>query len=192
MILSIDWDWVTGDCADDPGHGCCGWCAPPPRKLSRGVVKKVKEGWLTRLEQLRKARPVDLGGGFWVAECHADILRIVRPDEEAHILHLDSHMDDADWFGLSCGSWRTFLPRGTTTESIGMEQLTKEHFHDVFICQSSPWTPASMDKFFWDLVHHLSEITGSDPEFIGHRRMALVRAWTQLERGREAETRAEV
>lgn len=191
-LLSIDWDWVTGDCADLSGHGCCGWCAPSPRKVSRGITKLVAEGWWSRLESLRAISPADMGGGLWVAECHADILRIVMPDEEANILHLDSHMDDADWFGLSCGSWRTFLPQGTTVEAIGTDQLGKKEFHDVFVCQSSPWTPASMDKFFWGLVQHLSEVMGRDPEFIGHRRMALMRAWTQLERKQKAEERAEI
>jgi hypothetical protein len=112
---------------------------------------------------------------------------MVRPDEETEIIHLDSHLDDADFCGLSCGSWRTFLPKGTTSRWASGEEAVKEHFHDVFICQSSPWTPASMDKFFWDLVYHFSTIMGSDPEFIGHRRMALLHTWQQMEKRREEE-----
>lgn len=189
MILSIDWDWVTGDCADG-NHGCCGWCAPTPQKLVRGAARLVKSGWIERLEQLRTISPIDTGGGFWVAECHADILRIVKPSDETHILHLDSHMDDGNWCGLSCGSWRTFLPKGTTSALISGKELAKERFYDVFICQSSPWTPASLDAMLWDLIQHFSEVMGKDPEFIGHKRMSLMRIWEQLERKREAEMRA--
>jgi hypothetical protein len=191
MILSIDWDWITGDCADD-SHGWCGWCTPPSRKLSRGSPKLVAKGWLTRLEMIRQATPVDPGGNLWVAECHADILRMVRPDEETEIIHLDSHLDDADFCGLSCGSWRTFLPKGTTSIWASSEEAVKANFHDVFICQSSPWTPASMDKFFWDLVYHFSTIMGVDPEFIGHRRMAMMRAWQQVEQQYEVEVQVKV
>lgn len=191
MILSVDWDWITGDCADG-SHGCCGWCTPPSRKLSRGSPKLVAKGWLTRLEMIRQATPIDPGGNLWVAECHADILRMVRPDEETEIIHLDSHLDDADFCGLSCGSWRTFLPKGTTSRWASGEEAIKANFHDVFICQSSPWTPASMDKFFWDLVYHFSNIMGVDPEFIGHRRMAMMRAWQQVERQYEVEVQVKV
>jgi hypothetical protein len=186
-LLSIDWDWVTGDCADGDQHGCCGWCAPAPRKLARGAIKLVRAGWIERLETLRSIAPVDPGGRFHVAECHADILRVVDPQDTTTIIHLDSHLDDADWFGLSCGSWRTFLPRDVevVTESKAGD-LSKLSVHDVFVCQSSPWTPASMDRFMWDLIIHLSNVVGNDPEFIGHRRMAQIRAWEQARRRSEA------
>jgi hypothetical protein len=182
-ILSIDWDYVTGDCADG-SHGCCGWCTPSPSKLSRGSNKLVAAGWITRLEMLRRLIPV-VEGRLWVAECHADILRIVTPTQNDTIIHLDSHLDDADWFGLSCGSWRTFLPSGTNVEI----PTTIGEFIDVFICLSSPWTPLSMDGFFWNLVTHFSKTMGSDPEFIGHRRMVLMRAWAQREKQQETEQR---
>jgi hypothetical protein len=181
MLLSIDWDWITGDCADG-SHGCCGWCTPPQRKLTRGSSKLIAKGWLTRLEMIRKVTPIYQVGNLWVAECHADILRMVRPDEGMEIIHLDSHLDDADFCGLSCGSWRTFLPKGTTSRWASGQEAVKEHFHDVFICQSSPWTPPSLDHMFWGLVGHFSKIMGVDPEFIGHRRMALMRTWQQIVR----------
>jgi hypothetical protein len=149
----------------------------------------IPAGWLTRLEQLRTITPIDFGGRLWVAECHADILRIIKPDEETNIIHMDSHIDNADWCGLSCGSWRTFLPKGTTVSWATGAELVKDHFHDVFICLSSPWTPPSLDKMFWDLVRHFSEIMSVNPEFIGHKRMVLMRTWIQIERKWGAEER---
>lgn len=188
-ILSIDWDYVTGDCADGT-HGCCGWCTPAPRRLLRGSNKLVAAGWITRLEMLRKLVPT-VDGRLWVTECHADILRVVTPDQNDTIIHLDSHLDDADWFGLSCGSWRTFLPSDTNVE-MPKAKATIGEFADVFICLSSPWTPSSMDSFFWNLVTYFSKTMGRDPEFIGHRRMVLMRTWAQLEKRQEIEQRKEI
>lgn len=185
-LLSIDWDWVTGDCAGTT-HGCCGWCAPSLRKWSRGNDKFVTAGWVERLEALREMTPVDLGGNLWVAECHADILRVVNPKDTTNIIHLDSHLDDAEWCALSCGSWRTFLP--STIDVVPTERLdlAKCEFHDVFVCQSSPWVPSELDRFLWDLISHLADVLGRDPEFIGHRRMAQVRAYQQASRKRNLE-----
>src|SRR5574343_338272 len=168
-LLSIDWDWVTGDPADGQ-HGCCGWCSPTLRKLSRGSAKLAAGGWIGRLEALRAMTPVDPGGNLWVAECHADILRVVNPDETTEIIHLDSHLDDANWCALSCGSWRTFLPAGIEMLMPKLADLKDLSFHYIFVCQSSPWTPASMDKFLWDLVEHLVGLVGNNPVFVGYRR----------------------
>lgn len=202
-LLSIDWDWVTGDCADGK-HGCCGWCAPSQRKFSRGSDRLVAPGWVDRLEALYAMAPVEPGGNLWIAECHADILRVVDPDDMTDIIHLDSHLDDADWCALSCGSWRTFLPVGIgvtmpaakrgghrpVTVGNPHADLAKLAFHDVFVCQSSPWTPSSMDHLLWDLVGHLVVLMGHNPGFIGHRRMAQARAWDQARRKAKPEVEA--
>jgi hypothetical protein len=148
--------------------------------------------------------PVEPGGNLWVAECHADILRVVNPDNMTDIIHLDSHSDDAQWCALSCGSWRTFLPDGIEVTAPAARRIThrpvtvgnphaglaKLTFHDVFVCQSSPWTPSSMDHLLWDLVSHLTNLLGRDPEFIGHRRTAQMRAWNQAKRKTEPEVAA--
>jgi len=187
-LLSIDWDWVTGDCSDIQ-HGCCGWCTPSPRRHSRGSDQFVKSGWIERLEALRALVPSKHGGNLWVAECHADILRVVNPDETTDIIHLDSHLDDANWCVLSCGSWRTFLPTGIEVAMPQQADLKELAFKDVFVCQSSPWTPSGLDKFLWSLIRRLADILGRDPIFIGHRRMVQMRAYQQTNQKGDREAR---
>jgi hypothetical protein len=181
-LVSIDWDWVTGDCSSVEGHGCCGWCANPPRDEDHGLGESLAKGWEGRLDILHRIKPVDGYGHLWVVECHADILRIVDPSAIDRIIHLDSHMDDADWFGLSCGSWRTFLPKGIDSHLSTMEELAEARFRNVFVCKSSPWTPREMDSLLWDLVLHLSKAVGSGPEFIGHRWEEMMYDFQEFER----------
>jgi len=198
-LLSIDWDWITGDCSPPKSHGCCGWCQPTKRRKTRGGIKKLKENWCNRLNLLRTLSPIDTGGGLWIAECHADILKIANPDFTNRIVHLDSHTDDADWFGLCCGSWISFLPNKIAIETDKKWLKTKSHgrrikgtteklenlvFYDVFCCLSSPWTPKSMDHFFWDLIYYLANEMNVDPLFIGHRHVELARDWRKYERSR--------
>ncbi len=183
-LLSIDWDWVTGDCADSENI-CCGWCEPMPRtRLGRGTMKHIDKRWREKLALLRSLSPVDPGGRFHVAECHADILRAVKANDTRRILHLDSHLDDADWIGLCCGSWRTFLPSSIEVVPTERVDLARCEFHDVFICQLSPWTPASLDRHLWALVDHMADAVGRDPEFIGHARDRQVRTFEQAMRKR--------
>lgn len=181
QLLSIDWDWVTGDCADfrnGGSHGCCGWCTPTPRALSRGNKRFLNPDWKSDLNRLYKITPEVnkySKSNLWVAECHADILRIVEPDT-TYIIHLDSHSDDNASFPLCCGSWRVFLPEGIVVLSEA-EDLTKIIFSDIFVCHSSPWTPPSLDPMFWDLIAHLTGIMAREPEFIGHKRSDLKHQW---------------
>lgn len=174
-LLSLDWDWVTGDCAANQ-HGCCGWCEPPTlgRGRTRGSVNNLFPFWKTRVAKIMEIK-FTLGADFWVTECHADILRVLNPERCDRILHLDSHPDDADYFALSCGSWRTFLPKNI---EVIVNEIS-EPIHGVFICKSSPWTPSEMDREFWQLIQHISEMIGREPEFIGHKRSQLAREWEQ-------------
>jgi hypothetical protein len=108
-----------------------------------------------------------------VAECHADILRIVDPSTTEEIVHLDSHGDDDAWCQLCCGTWRTFLPRNV---KVRRELADGDRFYSIFTCLSSPWTPAEMDKEFWAMVNAISALTAR-PEFIGHKKCELREAW---------------
>lgn len=176
-LLSIDWDWVTGDCSDRMNHGCCGWCDPPPWNLARGVCNP-HNGWEKRIKSLQALTFHD--GRLYVAECHADILRIVDSTSMDCILHLDSHYDDSGAM-LCCGSWVSFLPKRVKTKRFRKsDELPSDLlFSDVFICHSAPWTPPALDDFFWGLVKMVSDRMGTDPEFIGHERQSMMKAWEE-------------
>jgi len=188
VLLSIDWDWVTGDCSVGQ-HGCCGWCSHPHNKMSRGSERHLNPNWSRRLELLLKLKPSGSEARLWVAECHADILSIVEPERMLGIIHKDSHTDNESWFGLCCGSWRTFLPSRVKSYDCSDDELKGAAFHDVFVCLSSPWTPPSFDVEFWCLIRSLSDACGRDPVFIGHRHTALERSWEQVSRRIEPEER---
>jgi hypothetical protein len=177
-LLSVDWDWVTGDCSDPVSNGCCGWCDRPMCVPGRGSDSQLSKEWLARKSILMGMKPSGADGHVHVAECHADILRVVDPRRTGEVIHLDSHMDDGDFFPLNCGSWRTFMPGSivvrTPFNGEGLESLV---FHDVFMCLSSPWTPSSKDGVFWEVVRHMAYAAGRDPEFIGHKSDAMRRAW---------------
>jgi hypothetical protein len=188
-LLSIDWDWVTGDCCPCQ-HGCCGWCDPPPHGgPRRGEARLALVGRDERLAILRSLAHTGKGGHLWVAECHADILRVVKPHMTTRIVHLDAHGDDYPYVGLCCGSWVRFLPSGTEA-AVPQDGLPGLEWHDVFVCQSSPWTPSELDDDLWDLVSHLSDMLGREPRFVGHRRGDQERAWgCAQKRGSRTETR---
>lgn len=186
VLLSIDWDWITGDCAPGGQDACCGWCDDPLRPLNgRGIERRMMLGWDGRLQRVLDAVRHSANRQYihrtsiklWVAECHADILRIVSPGSMREIVHLDYHDDDDTWFQLCCGSWRTFLPKSVIVTRVLEPEAD---FHSVFVCLSSPWTPAGMDKEFWAMVKALSDLT-MKPEFIGHRKNELRNAWLKYE-----------
>ena len=182
-ILSVDWDWVTGDCAPGGQDSCCGWCDDSIREgigadgEGRGILRRVKKGWDARISEVLNAIPAykDMcrSPRLWVAECHADILRIVDPYTTRRIIHLDSHDDNETWSPLCCGTWRNFLPKAVEVK-IGMDP--GDEFSSVFVCLSSPWTPAELDKEFWAFVRNISKKT-TNPQFIGHMKVELECRW---------------
>lgn len=114
VLLSIDWDFITGDCCEHD-HDCCGWCNPTPsyRKVGgRGAYELLRKDWNKRFNDILNLS-CDSGGMLWVSECHADILTVVNPSDHFEIYHFDSHSDDSDRIGLCCGSWQSFLPKNT-------------------------------------------------------------------------------
>jgi len=180
ILLSIDWDWVTGDCSPSGQDACCGWCDDPLRPLrGRGIERYIERGWDARLQRILDAIMQQRSGHerLWVAECHADILRVVNPSAMEEIVHLDYHGDDDKWCQLCCGTWRTFLPSNVRVKRT---LDPGDSFRDIFICLSSPWTPVEMDKEFWDMVSTISGLT-IRPEFIGHRKHELKKAWLKYE-----------
>ena len=119
-ILSLDWDWVTGDCTKGLLHSHCGWCVaqglppPPDRGTRRGVYEKGDRiaidkrfsNFMRMLHRLQDFVPRRIQGPVFVAECHADIVDIIPVN--ADIWTLDAHMDNVE-LPLHCGSWETLV-----------------------------------------------------------------------------------
>lgn len=183
VAISIDWDWVTGDCSDD-GH--CGFC--PNGKLEggvgiRGEPNQTYPRWQDNLSELREV-VFPRGIPVYVAECHADIFGVLKAkiDERLVILDYDSHYDDYDcedkW--LCCGNWITYADQlydlkvvSRRDRSHRFTEIDTYNANMVFLCKSSPWTPKEMDKRFYELVRFISKQTKSSPTFIGHKAIEM-------------------
>jgi hypothetical protein len=133
------------------------------------------------LDAISSPKDTKFSPHLWVAECHADILRIVEPYSMGQIIHLDSHDDNENWSPLCCGTWRVFLPKSVEVK-VSLE--SGERIDSIFTCLSSPWTPAEFDKEFWSMVEQISRKT-MHPEFIGHRKCELKDAWLKYTKGEE-------
>lgn len=119
-ILSLDWDWVTGDCSlKQRRRFHCGWCeayglsALGPlgrgakiRKADRGAVETRCAEFMQMLRRLQGYTPSRIRGPVYVAECHADIVGVIPVG--ADVWTLDAHTDCGD-LPLSCGSWETLI-----------------------------------------------------------------------------------
>jgi hypothetical protein len=159
-----------------------------------GYHRFLNLGWEKRLKKLKESLDACNNGPVrvWVAECHADIVRIVScyGDRHKRIIHMDYHSDDYQWDGLCCGSWRYYIPSGIHVEYYSPDDFPSNlECTDVFICRSSPWTPPALDDFFWGLVHHISRKMTVVPKMIGHRNEELQHEW---ERAKEKQPRLEV
>jgi hypothetical protein len=182
-ILSIDWDWVTGDCASHgDGHAHCGWCAwaQRDRKVKwprgRGLNKALRPDWEERLDALSKLTyRCLLRPKVYVAECHADIMQIIAP--RTTIYHLDEHKDCAK-SPLCCGSWvhvaKTQLHCAVHRINMADVKCMRTKFPAVFLCKSSSFTPKKADHGFYDLIRYFMCAVGfmsflNEVHFIGHR-----------------------
>lgn len=121
-VLSLDWDWVTGDCAR--GRMChyhCGWCKAHGQKLlhdnphfGRGAMPKKTEernaagkrfsAFIEMLRRLQRFVPRRIGGPVYVADCHADIIEVLPIN--SLVWTIDAHHDNGDT-PLHCGCWET-------------------------------------------------------------------------------------
>jgi hypothetical protein len=174
-VLSIDWDFVTGDCSSTTSssiHSHCGFCRIVKTYGCRGsrhfldVVWKEKQDRLLKL-RLHKSTPI------FVAECHANIMDIIEYfDEPPSVFDFDTHYDKYDNASfLHCGNWIYHL------ELLGGSVVSRPKSIDtvgaIFICKSSPWTPRCMDKEFFRFINRIVKKTQTEPNFIGHRKRSL-------------------
>lgn len=174
-LLSIDWDYVTGDCSveysGDP-HPHCGYCKGYYGSKGRGHEKHLDSIWEEKEEKLLKLRMYS-GTPLFVAECHANIMDLLEYYGECpEVFDYDAHRDkyDRDYF-VHCGNWIHHL------EQLGGQVFARprviKKVGAVFICHSSPWTPRSMDNAFFQFVHKVACKLQVEPRFIGHRQISL-------------------
>jgi hypothetical protein len=90
IIVSLDWDYVTGDCYT---FRCCGFCNFMGLQIGRGLVERVRPDWFERLKYLRSLR-VSKNIPIYVAECHASIQEVFSQFKEPAIYDFDSHCDN--------------------------------------------------------------------------------------------------
>ncbi|MGW8177509.1 MAG: hypothetical protein ACWGQW_01765 [bacterium] len=175
-ILSIDWDYVTGDCAEDDEdgpHPHCGFCKNKDIARRRGKKEHLDTIWEEKEEKLLKLR-VYKGTPIFVAECHANIMDVVYNhfDDVPDVFDYDSHRDKYDQEPyIHCGNWIHHLERMGGRVDARPRNIKK--VGAIFICRSSPWTPRCMDDQFYQFVQKMAEKTGTEPQFIGHRMVSM-------------------
>ena len=162
-ILSIDWDYITGSC--DIGKTCCGYCKERRiyQDFKRGDEFKLMPDWRNRFREiikikLKKKTPI------YVAESHANIMN--HMGENPLVLDFDFHYDNYSKKMLKCENWIYYTElRGGI---VIRHPRDTPGINSVFICKSSPWTPESMDRYFYEMIKLLSINAGVEPKFIGH------------------------
>lgn len=197
IVLSLDWDYATGDCMIDPA--CCGFCKEGknrpqvrPEKPNVSSWDESRGTYTSRRDRLLTLTLVP-GAPVYVAECHASIATLLRNHD--WVIEYDAHCDgDPVWNGLNCGNWRTWVAQCHNgvyfVNSFEPEcgdsgvKASPPPAHMAFICRSSPWTPREYDEGFWTFVRTLTQRAGVAPTFIGHRRKEFTREWQQRLEGR--------
>jgi hypothetical protein len=208
-VLSIDWDWVTGDCTPGCMHSHCGWCLQYNDTVKgpcvRGKKSLFDKGRFDRrgkilvrtLERLfnKKNKPEYV----YVAECHADIMQILKIGDE--VWSIDAHSDNSDTDSLCCGSWEYACPylnievHNHTHDYVSQEWCIGSVFGRrrrvegpdeevkrfnkavdvVFLCRSSPFTPKDFDPHFFELCCSMGGYVSDFDfdNFIGYKREEL-------------------
>jgi len=163
-ILSIDWDYVTGDCGiSSDGH--CGFCYD--KEEFRKVKLSPEVRWRSRYKKLKNLS-IKEGTPLYVAECHASIMEIIQHNAYT-VFDFDYHYDNYTCYidELHCGNWIKFLNRNGGRVICCPDDI--ENLNSIFICKSSPWTPKKMDRWFFMLVLDIASKCLMAPNFIGHK-----------------------
>ena len=175
VIVSLDWDWVVGDCGVG---GCCGMCKKWADQMivgGRGSITRLRSYWSERLEELKEL-PIPNGIPVYVAESHASIGEVfnqyVSPIVADYDHHHDAYNEDET---IDCANWICHLVRygGKYHRQKSDEKFDQKRIDAVFMCRSAPWTPREMDKYFYELVWHLCFHANVKPMFIGHLRKSM-------------------
>lgn len=182
-LLSIDWDYVTGDC-NGRCNSCCGFCHDEDKGWTVTSAFKFSstpliDDWYTRYTEVCSL-PIRQSSNAFIAESHASIIQVINTlPKPLTILDYDYHGDiNRDKERLFCGNWMSFLPSDTKVFSAANPHPTScpkpsatilsSKATAVFLCKSSSWTPTSLDYYFYKLITKLSRTC--DVQFIGHRK----------------------
>ncbi len=180
-VLSLDWDYFTGDCSDK--GACCGWSCSHSDDRGRGD-KNVLYGFEYRVRNPHARAHNLLEHPFTirtlvVAECHASILAHLKPGDI--ITHLDWHLDESPYdYSLDCGNWVNYAKKRLPGIQFRYHQnhppvQYQEHYDLEFVCKSSPWTPPEYDKLLHQFVDKLALRCPTGIRWYGHRGRELRR-----------------
>jgi len=175
-LLSIDWDYVTGDCSiDQPGcrHPHCGFCEYIKTSRIRGAKNKFDIVWGDEKRDKLLKLKVNKGTPIYVAECHANIMDLIKQYKcPLEVYDYDTHYDSYDEdFRVHCGNWIYHLE--LLGGKVNCKPSTIDKVDAIFICHSSPWTPRCMDEAFFEFIVKMTKKTKMEAQFIGHRQVSL-------------------
>ena len=170
-ILSLDWEYVTGDCSKDP-HGHCGFCRRADKRRGLEAERRHQTDWKPYLKRLKDIDIVE-SCPIYVAECHASIISLLKIMSKPVVYDFDYHYDNYDFSQqLHCGNWIHHMHKKEGVIYIGPGASIPE-LDAIFLCKSSPWSPKSMDGEFFRFVNYLEMKSKTEPIFIGHRKKRL-------------------
>ena len=155
--VSLDLDWVTGDCRQGVFNGCAQQCCVEGRAIKRGSGDPIplKEA-LQAMEKFRKwILSLDVQAVV-VRDSHVTILNYLQ--EGDYVLHYDYHADlDCDFSPMDsphCGSWVDHaMRRGVTVNRCN--GLDFEHVDEpvnFFVAVSRPFTNTKFDGALFRLL----------------------------------------
>jgi len=172
-LLSLDWDYFTGDCSTTPTHNHCGYCKGVSISNCRGVYKKLDITWREKEDRILKLK-IYKKTSLFVAECHANIMNLSK--EFSLIYDFDAHYDSYDRDPIiHCGNWIYHFKK--LKGKVLVKPRTIDKVNTIFICHSSPWTPRCMDENFFQFIYKISNKTKTYPKFIGHRKISLMNGY---------------
>lgn len=180
IILSIDWDYITGDCCNyiETYHSHCGYCKDIKEVNKRGIENKLNIDWRVKRDKLLNLDYINHSKIF-VAESHANIISLISNCKKPVVYDYDAHRDRYDTFQkVHCGNWIYHLEK--LGGRVSFRPTNIKDVGAIFICRSAPWTPKCMDNEFYIFIDELSVKTNSKVKFIGHKRTELKKEYKKL------------
>lgn len=185
ILLSIDFDvW-------HPGYACgfahCGFCKQERREWRYAIHERERPTMLCQLPVDSRVPPkssvlalIPKGTPVYAAECHAEILRVIRGPlckYNVSVVDLDHHLDNyiTEAKYLHCGNWITIgVHNGDIVRySRLMTDGIQGNPAAVFTCKSSPYLLRCADGDWLQWLSDLEEVTGEKVKFIGWRAAEL-------------------
>lgn len=165
--ISLDWDFVTGDCRKPGNHNrCimnCSGCGDTGN-IGRGNIGSGYTSWKYKLEQVKKYIVPSILFDCIVRDNHGDIFQFLKPGDE--VLNYDYHTDDYEYIdgvqedNIYCWNWVNHCDRNDikVTSCYSTDDLClidKSKIYNLFVAWSTPYTRQDLDGHLFRFLMEL-------------------------------------